>query len=207
MQTRQKIYPEVKHILLAFAFLLAQARRAVPEPEAIALEPAELAARQAIEAVESRPADIPESFLKVADPKKRALLTALTTTPILGAACLAAGISPRTLYNWTHAGDADFDAAYKVARELGIHVAEAEAWKRATDGTVEDVYGSLGQNQGTGIVGQRRVKSDTMMIFMLKGAAPEKYRERFEHSGPNGEPMKVVTEVRVTVVDPKGVHD
>ena len=154
------------------------------------LEPSEQAAADAIADLAVRP-DVPESFLKVSDPKKRALLVALTTTPILGAACLAAEITPRTLYNWRHAGDADFDAAFKVARELGIHVAEDEAWKRATDGTVEDVYGSLGQNQGTGVVGQRRVKSDTMMIFMLKGAAPEKYRERFEHSGPSGGPIEI----------------
>ncbi len=162
-------------------------------------EPSEQAAAEAIADLVARP-EVPESFLKVADPKKRALLVALTTTPILGAACLAAGVTPRTLYNWRHAGDVDFDAAFKVARELGIHVAEDEAWKRATDGTVEDVYGSLGQNQGTGVVGQRRVKSDTMMIFMLKGAAPEKYRERLEHSGPNGGPLEVITEVRRTVI-------
>lgn len=153
-------------------------------------EPSEVAACDAIADLQVRP-EIPESFLKIADPKKRALLVALTTTPILGAACLAAGITPRTLYNWRHADDPDFDAAFKVARELGIHVAEDEAWKRATDGTVEDVYGALGMNQGTGVVGQRRVKSDTMLIFMLKGAAPEKYRERFEHSGPSGGPIEI----------------
>jgi hypothetical protein len=28
-----------------------------------------------------------------------------------------------------------------------------------------------------------------MLIFMLKGAKPEKYRERFEHSGPSGGPI------------------
>jgi hypothetical protein len=26
--------------------------------------------------------------------------------------------------------------------------------------------------------------SDTLLIFLLKGLRPEKYRERFEHSGP-----------------------
>lgn len=89
---------------------------------------------------------------------------------------------------------------------MGIHVAEAEAWKRATDGTVEDVYGALGNNQGTGVVGQKRVKSDTMLIFMLKGAAPEKYRERFEHSGPAGGPIQIA-EVHSVIVDPKEVHE
>lgn len=119
------------------------------------------------------------------------MLIALTATPIIVAACEAAEITRRTLYNWLKSDDEDFKAAYKEARELGINVAEDEAWKRATLGTVEDVYGSLGQNQGTGVVGQRRVKSDTMMIFMLKGAAPETYRERFEHSGPQGGPIEL----------------
>jgi hypothetical protein len=156
-------------------------------------EPAEQAAAEAIASVEAGESDIPKGFEKVSDLKRTRLLIALSTTPILDAACRAAGITPRTLWNWRHDGNAEFLAAYEIAREMGIHVAEAEAWKRATDGTVEDVYGSLGQNQGTGVVGQRRVKSDTMLIFMLKGAAPEKYRERTDTrvSGKDGGPIEI----------------
>jgi hypothetical protein len=32
--------------------------------------------------------------------------------------------------------------------------------------------------------------SDTLLIFLLKGIRPEKYRERFEHSGPEGGPIE-----------------
>ena len=149
---------------------------------------------------------VPDIFLNVSDPKKRALLVAMMTTPLLGAACLAADITTRTLWNWRHSRDADFLAAFKVARDMGIAVAEDEAWKRATDGTVEDVYGSLGGNNGSGVVGQRSVKSDTMLIFMLKGARPEVYRERFEHSGPAGGPISIA-EVRSVIVDPKAEDD
>ena len=109
------------------------------------------------------------------------------------------------MYNWIHENDADFNAAFAVAREMGIHVAEDEAWKRATDCPVEDVYGSLGAGAGTGVVGQKRVKSDTMLIFMLKGAAPDKYRGRGGHSGPSGGPIEVTQVVR-EVVD-RGVRE
>lgn len=33
--------------------------------------------------------------------------------------------------------------------------------------------------------------SDTLLIFQLKGAKPEKYRERIEHSGPDGGPIQI----------------
>jgi hypothetical protein len=145
---------------------------------------------------------MPVSFSKVIHPKKRALLVAMTTTPNLGVACKVAEITRMTMYNWLRSDDADFCVAYKEARDMGIAVAEDEAWKRATDGTIEDVYGSLGAGEGTGVVGQKSVKSDTMLIFMLKGARPETYRERFEHSGPAGGPIQVA-EVRSVVVDPK----
>lgn len=168
-----------------------------------ALSPAAQAALDIITELVDHP-DLPEVFSRVLHPKKRAFLLALTTTPNLGVACAAAGITRPTMYNWGKAGDADYDAAFEVARDLSIKSAEAEAWKRATEGTVEDVYGSLGQGQGSGVVGQRRVKSDTMLIFMLKGAKPDIYRDRVstEISGPNGGPIPV-QEVRSVIVDPK----
>ena len=167
-------------------------------------EPAEIAACEAVATLDGRP-DLPDCFYRVSHAKKRAFLLALTTTPILGAACLAAGISKPTPFNWLKSGDEAFIAAYKVARELGIRAAEDEAWKRATDGTVEDVYGSLGAGLGTGVVGQRRVKSDTMLIFMLKAAAPEKYRERYDHqiTGKGGGPVEISRVERVLVDGPE----
>jgi hypothetical protein len=34
-------------------------------------------------------------------------------------------------------------------------------------------------------------QSDTLLIFLLKGAMPEKYRERYEHTGAKGGPVQV----------------
>lgn len=165
--------------------------------------PSELAAAEATSLVDSP--ELPEWIAKVSHHKKRSFLLALTVTPNLTVCCRAAGISYPTMYNWAKAGDEVYNEAYEIARDLGIKAAEAEAWKRATDGTIEDVYGALGNNQGSGVVGQRRVKSDTMLIFMLKGAAPRKYRDNLSHevSGPNGGPIPI-TEVRSVIVDPKG---
>lgn len=151
--------------------------------------PSEVEAREAVADLLDRP-DIPEVFLRILNPKKRAFLLALCMTPNVSVACRVAGISRPTPYNWEKERNADYDEAYAAAQSLGIKAAEAEAWKRATDGTIEDVYGALGNNQGSGVVGQRRVKSDTMLIFMLKGALPQKYRDNVSHTGANGGPIE-----------------
>jgi hypothetical protein len=138
-----------------------------------------------------------DAFIKIKDARKRAYLVALSMTPRFEMAAHIAGVSSMTGYKWRRDGDADFQEAYQLAREIAIERAESEAWRRAIDGTVEDVYGSLGSDPntgksvGTGIIGQKRNHSDNLMMFMLKGHRPDKYRERFEHSGPNGGPMQV----------------
>jgi len=138
-----------------------------------------------------------DAFDKIQDPRKRAYLVALSMTPRLELAAHIAGVSSMTGYLWRRDADEDFREAIALAREVAIERAESEAWRRAVDGTVEDIYGSLGSDPntgksiGTGVIGQKRVHSDNLMMFMLKGHRPDKYRERFEHSGPNGGPMQV----------------
>lgn len=68
--------------------------------------------------------------------------------------------------------DQDFAAAAAVAREEAIELMEEEALERATKGTLEPVY-HAGER-----VGFIRRKSDTLLIFLLKAARPNKYRER-----------------------------
>ncbi|MBX6773030.1 MAG: hypothetical protein IRY83_14975 [Chloroflexi bacterium] len=60
---------------------------------------------------------------------------------------------------------------------------EAEAWRRAVDGVERPVYQN-GQR-----VGAVREYSDTLLIFLLKGGRPQKYRERYELSGPQSQPL------------------
>jgi len=48
------------------------------------------------------------------------------------------------------------------------------------DGWEEPVFGSGGTGMGTVEVGAIRKFDSTLLIFLLKGARPEKYRERFD---------------------------
>lgn len=103
--------------------------------------------------------------------KKRAFLAAFAKTGIVGAAAEEAGIHRSSVRIW-RAQDPDFAAAYEAAYdEAGDHL-EREALRRATLGVEEVVY-----HQGRPVGTQKRY-SDTLLIFLLKGARPEKYRER-----------------------------
>lgn len=72
------------------------------------------------------------------------------------AACRAVGISRTTWYRW-RTEDKQFDIGVQEAQEAVADDLEQEAIKRAKDG-----------------------KSDTLLIFLLKGLRPEKYREHRE---------------------------
>ena len=43
-----------------------------------------------------------------------------------------------------------------------------------------------------GIPAAVREYSDTLLIFLLKGARPEKYHERHQHTGVEGSPLTLV---------------
>lgn len=70
--------------------------------------------------------------------------------------------------------DKDFAAALAEAKELGVKVLEDEAIRRAHDGVAEPIF-HRGVQCGT-----VQKYSDTLMIFLLKGAMPDKYKERSE---------------------------
>jgi len=86
-----------------------------------------------------------------------------------------------------------FMEGWDIARNVGVEIAEQEAWRRAHYGCVEPVFGSLGGEKGengAGIIGYKIVRSDSLMQFMLKGNKPATYRDRTEISGPNGGPIE-----------------
>lgn len=76
------------------------------------------------------------------------------------------------------------DAWDSAMAEAADHL-EAEARRRAVEGWHEPVF-----YQGDE-VGYVRRFSDTLLIFLMKGANPEKYRDRSstELSGPGGQPL------------------
>ena len=121
-------------------------------------------------------------------PEKRAktqarFLAAFAMLGTISHAALETGIDRQTHYNWLKADPEDYGKAYAEAEEMASDMLEREARRRAVDGVEEPVF-----YQGQ-VCGRVRKMSDTLLIFLLKGARPEKYRERFEHSGPGGGPI------------------
>lgn len=128
-------------------------------------------------------------------PKKRAaFLSELAERGNVTDAARAAGIPRRSAYEWRGA-DPDFAAAWDAALDEAADTMEREAWRRAIEGVEKPVFGSLGGKSGSGEIGRVQEYSDTLLIFLLKGARPEKYRERIDarHSGPDGDaiPLEV----------------
>ena len=118
-------------------------------------------------------------------PKQRALLEAYTACGSIRKAAQAAGVSRNNHGRWIK-GDEKYVAAFEAAKEVACEVLEDEARRRAVDGVEEPIY-----YQGVR-VGCRQVRSDILLMFLLKGANPEKYRERADvtHRG-GGEPIAV----------------
>lgn len=118
---------------------------------------------------------------KSTHPKKRAFLAAFALTGNVLVASETAGVPRRTIYEWRRA-DPEFAAAMDLAREEACDRLEEEARRRAYDGTEEPVFGRVERDRD-GQVGTVQKYSDTLLIFLLKGNKPEKFRERVEHSG------------------------
>lgn len=105
--------------------------------------------------------------------KKRAIFLSslIETGGNVSRACLVAGIARQRLYEWRTA-DPLFAAAWDEAVEAGTDELEEEARRRAFSGVEEPVF-----YQGD-ICGTVQKYSDTLLIFLLKGRKPDKYRER-----------------------------
>jgi hypothetical protein len=83
-----------------------------------------------------------------------------------------------------------------MAKEMAADRLEEEAWRRAVDGVDEPV----GFYRGKPSAWVKRY-SDTLLIFLLKALRPEKYRERYEHSGPEGGAIPVMVVRRETATE------
>lgn len=96
----------------------------------------------------------------------------------VSAACRKAKITRQNAY-FARDDDELFAAAWKEALVIATELLELEARRRAEKGTLEPVY-----YQGD-LVGRVRKYSDTLMIFLLKAHAPDKYRDNVlnDHSG------------------------
>lgn len=126
--------------------------------------------------------------------KRAAFLAALESTGNVCAACKSSKVSRPTVYRWRDA-DADFAKAWTKALDRGTDALEDEAVRRASEGTLKPVF------QGGRKVGQIREFSDTLLIFLLKGRRPEKYKDRVSTTiGGNPEnPVVVKNEPSITL--------
>lgn len=108
-------------------------------------------------------------------PKKRAkFLDAIVETGgNITRACQVAGISRRAAYEWREEEEA-FRVEWDDAVEAGTDELEEEARRRAFAGVDEPVFY---QGEECGAI---RKYSDTLLIFLLKGRKPDKYRERVQ---------------------------
>ena len=103
--------------------------------------------------------------------KRQAFLAALAETANVLKSSEIARIARRTVYDWKSA-DSEFADAWERALDIGTDALEDEAVRRAHDGVDEPVFY---QGKACGVV---RKYSDTLLIFLLKGRRPEKYRDR-----------------------------
>ncbi len=132
-------------------------------------------------------------------PKKRAFLAAYRETGNVRLACEAAQIGRSSHYRWLD--DPDYAEEFERAKKDAVDVLEAEARRRAVEGWEEPVGWYKGEAGGT-----VRRYSDTLLIFLLKGAAPEKYRERMEVSGAlKGLDFSVMTDAQLARIE-RGEH-
>lgn len=118
-------------------------------------------------------------------PKKRAFLAAYAECGNVTQAALIAKVSRRSHVDWMK--DPAYVEAFRAAEDQAADALEKEARRRAIEGVDEPVF-YKGDECGT-----VRKYSDTLLIFLLKGIRPEKYREniRQEVVGEDGGPVQV----------------
>jgi len=122
-------------------------------------------------------------------PKKRArFLEALAETCHVSKSCEITQISRQTAYRWRK-DDVEFAAQWSNALEMGSDLLEEEAIRRAKDGVRRPVF------QGGLLVGHIREYSDTLLIFLLKGAKPGKYGDRTVLAGDRKNPLQVERQI------------
>lgn len=100
--------------------------------------------------------------------RQRSFFAALRKTGCIKDACRAAGISKTTVGRWRDKDEA-FDEKVKAARALAAEALDVVAWKRATEGTKEEVW------RDGKLVSTRIKQSDSMLRLLMQGADPERY--------------------------------
>lgn len=133
---------------------------------------------------------------KLTPERKAAFCAALATSGgNVARACEAVDIARMTAYTWRDE-DEEFAAAWDQAKQIGLDALEDEATRRAFEGWDEPIV-----YQGV-VTDTMKRYSDTLLVFLLKGGKPDKYRERSstELTGANGGPVQITDTERVARV-------
>lgn len=127
--------------------------------------------------------------------KVKAFLVAYSECGNVTEAARLANITRQSHYEWLSEVNG-YAAAFEVAREMAADRLEAEARRRAVEGVDDPVF-----YKGRQITVERDGKyvpvvlkkySDALLMFLMKGASPDKYRDRatidqtISTSGPGG---------------------
>jgi hypothetical protein len=147
--------------------------------------------------------------------KKAAFLSAFAATASVTKAAKAAKVERQLHYRWLQEDEA-YRGDFEEAKELAAQLLEDEAVRRAHEGVLEPLvyqgqfsYKQRPKKDGSGNImrdASNRIVmenygtplgvlkySDALMMFILRGLRPEKYRDRtgLEVSGPAGGPIAV----------------
>ena len=122
-------------------------------------------------------------FCTVLHSQKRALLLAYVELGRLRAACREAKVPHQMHYYWKRT-DPDYAVAFEEAQQMAGELLEEEAMRRAL-GWEETHYTAHGMPY------EVTKHSDTLLIFLMKGAMPTKYGDRVTHTGKDGGPIDV----------------
>jgi len=123
---------------------------------------------------------MPRASTKTTPEHARArFLEVLSQTANISMAARAAAIDRTTPYGWREQ-DSEFAAKWDQAIEQAIETLEAEAWRRAVEGTKEPIIGRKERDKD-GIITYVKRYSDTLLVTLLKAHKPEKYREKVDH--------------------------
>ena len=124
-----------------------------------------------------------ETPARIGHVKKRAFIAAFAQSGNVRAAVEAAAIGRSTHYEWLRT-DPDYVRAVEIAKQDAIDILEAAAAQRAVTGVRKYLY-----HNGQPVVDLNGAHlfemrfSDVLLIFLLKGLRPDKYRERYDFSG------------------------
>ncbi len=130
---------------------------------------------------------------KALNKRQKAFLAAYAQCGNITGAAEAANLNRSSHYDWMR-DNVTYCMAFAQAEEEAADRLEHEARRRAIEGIEEPVY------QGGKLVGTVKKYSDTLLMFLAKGARPQKFKDRHEHTGANNGPIKTELGINLSLL-------